>query len=96
MTHINHINLANTTGNVYCCLRNKIVRLNESQIADYCSGCKMNRGAESGKSVQCHWNDVRDVTDPYIVVDPQLEFISMQNRKLMIELPWGRAGNALA
>lgn len=42
--YINHVNYANEIGNVYCCLRNKVVELNQFQIDNFCSGCKMFKG----------------------------------------------------
>ncbi|MFE5323935.1 hypothetical protein ACFQ88_35195 [Paenibacillus sp. NPDC056579] len=96
MTYINHVHYANMQGNVYCCLRNKIVPLNESQIKDYCQGCTMFRGGEAGKSVQCYWNDVRDVQDPHEVYEPQMEFKSMQKRKFLLEPQNERNKSALA
>ncbi|MCS7460226.1 hypothetical protein N0M98_08735 [Paenibacillus doosanensis] len=87
MAFVDHMNYANAAGNVYCCLRNKVVSLDDAQLKTYCQGCKMFRGAEPGKSVQCYWNDSRDVSDPHIVYEPQLEFKSMQKRKLRISPP---------
>ncbi len=48
--YINHVNYANEIGNVYCCLRNKVVELNQFQIDNFCSGCKMFKG---GMKVEC-------------------------------------------
>lgn len=85
MSYVNHLNVANKNGNVYCCLRNKIVQLGEMQVTNYCLGCTMFKGLEeSYKSVQCVWNDPRDLKDEdvYVVLDPQLEFMSMQSRDI--------------
>lgn len=81
MALITHMNLTNEDGNVYCCLRNKIVLLNDLQVLNYCSSCTMNKGLQRGKSVNCIWDDLRDVKNPHIVFDPNLEYKSMQQRK---------------
>ncbi|TVY06716.1 hypothetical protein [Paenibacillus cremeus] len=77
VTHVNHVT---KYGSIYCCLRNKVVPLNDYQISHYCSGCKMNQGVEQGDKVQCYWNDVRNISNPHIVYDPQTEFKRMQAR----------------
>jgi len=85
MLYVNHLNIANKSENVYCCLRNKIVQLGEPQVSKYCSGCSMFNGLEENyKSVRCLWNDWRHTQDDedYVVLDPQLEFMSMQSRDI--------------
>jgi len=79
---IRHINLKNTNGEVYCCLRNKVVSLNEEQMSRFCRGCPMFAGTAEGKGVECVWEDVRDVSNPLVVHDPVREFISNQHRKV--------------
>ncbi|MCZ8511315.1 hypothetical protein O9H85_02450 [Paenibacillus filicis] len=78
--YANHMNLAKE-GQVYCCLRNKIVPLNGEQVEAYCSGCPMNKGVEPGKFANCYWNDARPIKSPHWVIDPRVEYISMQTRK---------------
>ncbi len=79
--YINHVNYANEIGNVYCCLRNKVVELNQFQIDNFCSGCKMFKGGNEGR-VLCYWKDLRQISDPHIVYDPRTEYLSMQKKKL--------------
>ncbi|UUZ95920.1 hypothetical protein LJK87_16990 [Paenibacillus sp. P25] len=79
--YANHVNYVNKEGKVYCCLRNKVVPLDEAQVLGYCAGCPMNRGVELGKRVQCGWNDLRNIKNPHIVRDPYVEYTRMQTRK---------------
>ncbi|MDQ1912792.1 hypothetical protein RAC89_20585 [Paenibacillus sp. GD4] len=81
MSYVEHINLANDHGHVYCCLRNKIVTLSDEQIDRFCSGCMMNRGFTPGFSVHCYWKDARVLESPHIVQDPGSEYAGMQRRK---------------
>lgn len=37
-------------------------------------------GNAEGKGVECIWEDMRSVSDPYVVTDPILEFIKNQTR----------------
>ncbi|OXM85947.1 hypothetical protein [Paenibacillus rigui] len=85
MSYVNHLNYANKNGNVYCCLRNKIVQLGEEQVSNYCRGCTMFNGVDAQYThVQCFWNDSREPQDEevHVVHDPQLEFMSMQSRDI--------------
>lgn len=81
MSYVEHVNLVGEHGNVYCCLRNKIVKLSDEQLERFCSVCKMNRGFTPGVSVQCYWKDTRPIDNPHIVRDPRIEFSRMQARK---------------
>jgi hypothetical protein len=78
---ITHMNYKNEEGNVYCCLRNKVVSLNKVQTLHFCSTCTMFKGLNSTK-VNCSWEDIRDLENPHCVIDPYLEYKSMQQRKI--------------
>lgn len=80
---INHVNYVNENGTVYCCLRNKLVEFNQLQINHFCSGCNMKKGINQ-ESVLCYWQDNRKISDPHIVFDPKVEYLSMQRRKLEV------------
>jgi hypothetical protein len=76
----NHINYMDSDGHIYCCLRNKLVKLDQQQEERFCHGCKMFAGFVSGGGVECAWEDLRRVNNPHIIVDPVQEFISNQRR----------------
>ncbi|WP_281889712.1 hypothetical protein [Paenibacillus sp. YYML68] len=78
MKSIKHINLKDEKGNVYCCLRNKVVCLDEQQIQQFCSGCGMLEGFAGGLGVECVWNDARPVLDPHIADNADEEWLSNQ------------------
>ncbi|WP_179232965.1 hypothetical protein [Paenibacillus rigui] len=80
MGAITHVNYSDPDGQIYCCLRNKVVKLDEEQQTRFCQGCKMFGGNAEGKGVECVWEDMRSVSDPYVVTDPILEFIKNQTR----------------
>jgi hypothetical protein len=86
MAYIQHMNHTNANGAVYCCLRNRLVTLNQLQILNYCSSCKMHNGNEEGNNVVCVWDDHREVNNPHVVVDPFLEYQMMQRNHLEISL----------
>ncbi|MVP01984.1 hypothetical protein [Paenibacillus lutrae] len=87
MTLIHHINYQNADNEVYCCLRNKVVRLDDYQKNTFCGGCKMFAGFAGGKGVECEWDDMREVSNPLIVRDPVKELFSNQVRKLELDDP---------
>ncbi|WP_248928448.1 hypothetical protein [Paenibacillus hamazuiensis] len=82
MPEINHINLKNAEGLVYCCLRNKLVKLDEEQEQTFCKMCKMYAGPAGGRGVECVWEDMRDVGNPHVVTDPHEEFKMNQMRQV--------------
>ncbi|MCZ8523531.1 MULTISPECIES: hypothetical protein [Paenibacillus] len=82
MRQINHVNLTDTNGKIYCCLRNKIVSLDESQKQNFCGGCKMFAGDAGGRGVECVWDDARPVSNPHTVNNPFTEMLSNQARRV--------------
>ncbi|WP_438445936.1 hypothetical protein [Gorillibacterium sp. sgz5001074] len=86
MAWITHMNYTNEEGNVYCCLRNKVVPLNPAQTLLYCSSCTMFKGLYK-KKVNCRWQDPRDLQDPHAILDPYLEYRSMQQRSVDKRIP---------
>ncbi|KQX44696.1 MULTISPECIES: hypothetical protein [unclassified Paenibacillus] len=89
MALITHVNVCNTENEIYCCLRNKIVKLDDQQKEQFCTGCKMFAGDadEHGTGVSCVWEDVRVVSNPHIALDPLEEFIHNQIRQVPPEGP---------
>lgn len=85
MPRIPHHNLANTDDQVYCCLRNKVVKLDERQKQDFCGKCPM-FGGWLASGVICEWKDARQLTDPYTVADPMQEFKDNQKRQVHLAL----------
>jgi hypothetical protein len=84
MALITHVNVCNADHEIYCCLRNKVVKLDSQQQEQFCSGCKMFAGDEDGQmdGVTCVWEDVRDVNNPHYALDPLEEFIHNQKRQV--------------
>ncbi|MCS7464750.1 hypothetical protein N0M98_32200 [Paenibacillus doosanensis] len=80
MGMINHINYMDQDGHIYCCLRNKVVKLDEQQKEKFCKGCSMFAGTAEGKGVECLWEDARTANDPWIADDPRREFLKNQIR----------------
>jgi hypothetical protein len=77
---VTHVNYTDQDGQIYCCLRNKIVKLDQLQREQFCQGCKMFGGTANGQGVECVWEDMRNVSEPHIVHDPVSEFIMNQTR----------------
>jgi hypothetical protein len=69
-----HHNYRSEKGEVYCCLRNRIVPLDAEQLSNFCSGCRMFAGDLNGSGVSCDWDDSADVADPHLAFDPRIEF----------------------
>ena len=89
MALIPHVNVCNADQEIYCCLRNKIVKLDANQRAQFCSSCKMFAGEADGyeHGVTCVWEDLRDISNPHIVQDPLEEFIQNQIKQVPPEGP---------
>ncbi|NEW09228.1 hypothetical protein GK047_24960 [Paenibacillus sp. SYP-B3998] len=89
MALITHVNVCNADHEIYCCLRNKIVKLDGQQKEQFCSGCKMFAGSMEGheQSMMCIWEDLRVVSNPHYALDPLEEFIHNQIRQVPPEGP---------
>ncbi|WP_135555568.1 hypothetical protein [Paenibacillus cymbidii] len=83
MTNIRHRNVIDADGQIYCCLRNKVVTFDTEHQNTYCSGCKMKAEEPRGGIVTCEWEDLRPVADPCVVTDPQAEWKSNQKRQIV-------------
>lgn len=80
---INHINVPDANGQIYCCLRNRIVRFGQDHMDQYCSGCRMFGGDAGGSGVECHWDDIRETeADHVVVTDPVKEWASNQKKRV--------------
>jgi molybdenum cofactor biosynthesis enzyme MoaA len=80
MRLVTHVNYTDQDGQIYCCLRNKVVKLDAVQHKRFCEGCKMFAGTAKGRGVECVWQDMRNVSEPHIVDDPIGEYIMNQTR----------------
>jgi hypothetical protein len=80
MRLVTHVNYTDQDGQIYCCLRNKVVKLDAEQRKQFCQACKMFAGSAKGRGVECVWKDMRHVSEPYIVHDPIREYIMNQTR----------------
>ncbi|MBD0383641.1 hypothetical protein [Paenibacillus sedimenti] len=89
MALIPHINVCNDDNEIYCCLRNKIVKLDAQQQEQFCSGCKMYAGDAEGyaQGVTCIWEDLRDIGNPHVALDPLEEFVRNQIKQVPPEGP---------
>lgn len=66
---INHINIMDTDGKVYCKKLNKVTVLNFEE----CNTCDMFNGSAQGEGIECLWEDKR-TTAALIRIDiPELE-----------------------
>lgn len=82
MRQIRHINLADENSRVYCCLRNKVVKLDEEQKKGFCGSCRMYAGDAEGQGVECIWEDMRPVSNPHMVRNPGAELLSNQMKQI--------------
>ncbi|MNW28241.1 hypothetical protein D3C74_50630 [compost metagenome] len=74
MAYVNHVNLTDSEGRVYCRKRNSVVTLDETQSTNYCAKCPMFAGSAQGEGVECRWSDPRkDLDGVHVVIDPNLE-----------------------
>lgn len=74
MAKVNHINIPDGSGEIYCKKLNDVVSLDEKHISRHCNLCKMYAGSAQGKGVECTWEDNDpNISDPYIVVSPKVE-----------------------
>jgi hypothetical protein len=64
-----------------------VVELDDKQLEDFCSGCRMFAGDAGGQGVACIWEDVRDVSNPHIVHNPLAEFVSNQIKQVPLDGP---------
>jgi hypothetical protein len=69
---VNHVNIADSEGKVYCRKRKAVVELDDYHIENHCAGCDMFAGMAQGEGVECEWTDLREdiksvryVTSPY-------------------------------
>lgn len=71
---VNHVNLTDSKGRVYCRMLKKIVELDSYHQRDYCSNCSFFRGTAQGEGVECEWEDIRDNVDTvHVVSRPEIE-----------------------
>lgn len=83
MPIMNHVNIPDKEGHIYCCLRNRVVNLNSKQQKHYCSSCKMYNGNANGTGVECLWDDMREASGTEIIVTkPNEEYANNQKRKV--------------
>lgn len=87
---INHINIANSEGEVYCRLLDKIVTLDENHQKNYCGKCKMYAGSAQGNGVECEWDDVRDLPNPSVVYNPSIEKENIVSQEAIERLKKGK------
>lgn len=83
MRQIRHINIADESNRVYCCLRNKVVKLDEEQKNGFCGKCRMYAGDAGGQGVECVWEDMRPVGNPHVVRNPAAELHSNQIKPIV-------------
>jgi hypothetical protein len=80
---INHINLPDAGGQVYCCLRNRVISYDLSHQNNYCSNCKMFNGTAAGCGVECLWDDNRVSNGSHVfVTDPVREWACNQEKRV--------------
>ncbi|WP_438431677.1 hypothetical protein [Gorillibacterium sp. sgz500922] len=80
MTMVNHYNKTNEDREIYCCLRNKVVKADADHLAQYCNGCKMFSAVHPDGGVECVWEDIRTDRSRVVVADPYSEWMENQRR----------------
>jgi len=80
MTMIYHYNRANEDREIYCCLRNKVVKADADHLTQYCNGCKMFSALVPEGGVECVWEDMRAGCSRVTVTDPYAEWMENQRR----------------
>lgn len=82
MKLVTHMNYKDRDGQIYCCLRNKVVKLDDVQREQFCQVCKMFAGPAKDQGVECVWEDMRNVGDLHVVYEPIREFSMNQTRAI--------------
>jgi hypothetical protein len=82
MPIIRHHNYCNESGEIYCCLRNRVVQLDDEQLQRFCQGCGMFAGTMPDVGISCDWDDFGDVADPHHALDPWIEYKRNQMRQV--------------
>lgn len=85
MPIIRHHNYRSESGEIYCCLRNRVVKLDDEQLQRFCEGCGMFAGMMPDVGVSCEWDDLGDVSDPHRAPDPWEEFKRNQIKQVPTE-----------
>ena len=75
---INHLNIPDENGDVYCHKTKSVVELNEAHFANQCANCPLFAGTIQGHGIECYWNDNRGVKEPYYPDSPQAELASVK------------------
>lgn len=82
MTKILHHNVRSEQNEVYCCMRNRVVKLDEQQLEQFCRVCRMFAGELAEGGVACEWDDPRNVSNPHLASDPWEEFMRNQEKQV--------------
>lgn len=93
MPFVNHVNIADGKGQVYCCLRNRVVDLTKEHRQTYCGCCKMFNGDADGQGVECLWDDALAAQDEIIARNPYQEWVLQQMKHTI--LPFSGAASEL-
>lgn len=78
---INHVNLIDEAGKIYCRKLDRPVVFDEYHVSDQCNNCSMFNGTAQGQGVECEWADSRPVGNPHIVTNAMEEFLDIQNHQ---------------
>lgn len=72
---VNHINIVDGNGQVYCRLLDSVVDFTEGHQNHNCSKCRMFAGSAQGSGVECEWTDTRPGSESgvHVVNDAQME-----------------------
>lgn len=92
MTMVSHRNVTNEDQEVYCCLRNKVVKADASHLAQYCNGCRMFRSFLPEGGIECQWEDMRASSYEVTVTDPYAEWMDNQRRDVRHSFPLDSGG----
>lgn len=86
MKLVNHINIVDENGEIYCRKRGRVVEFTEEHQDNFCAKCPFFKGTAQGQGVECEWEDVRDIESPYIVTRANTEYRHITTSEIKAEL----------
>lgn len=71
---VNHVNIADVDGQIYCRKLDRVVTLDGNHTDNHCSVCNMFTGSAQGSGVECEWTDTRpNIQNPHVAPDATIE-----------------------
>lgn len=76
---VNHLNLADEAGEVYCEKVGQVVPMNDGFMSEQCSDCQYFNGHMQGEGVECLYED-GSTKDPFIYIDDPIAFAAKRQK----------------